>query len=85
VDIKAFNKKRIILAIASTPGLFCLITYPWRLHVFGEYQSKVLAACIALAYLVWVISGPTVEEVQEAHDQMIKADREAYEADNDYK
>jgi hypothetical protein len=85
VDIKAFNKKRIILAIASAPMWFCLISYPWRLHVFGEYQSKVLAACVALTYLVWVISGPTVQEVQEAHDQRIKTDREAYEAHEDNK
>ena len=85
MDIKSFNKKRIILAIASAPMFFCLVTYPWRLHVFGEYQSKVLAACIALAFLVWGISGPTVEEVQERYGQLIKADRDAYEADKDSK
>ena len=73
----SFNRKRIILAMASAPMWFCLITYPWRLHVFGEYQSRVLVGCIALAYLVWGISGPTVEEAQERHDQLIKADKDA--------
>jgi len=57
----------------------------WRLHVFSDYQNKVLTASMLLALLVWEFSGPTLEEVQEYHDQMIKADREAYEADQDDK
>jgi hypothetical protein len=85
MDIKAFNKKRIILAIASAPALFFLITYPWRLHVFGHYQYIVLIVCFALASLVLHFNGPTLEEVREYHDQRIKADRDAYEADNDDK
>jgi hypothetical protein len=79
VDIKAFNRKRIILGLACAPGFFCLITYPFRLHVFGEYQIKIMVASFALGFLVMVFNGPTVEETQEYHDQMIKneADKDA--------
>jgi hypothetical protein len=83
VDIKAFNRKRIILGVATAPTWFCLITYPWRLHVFAQYQNKVLIACVAFASLVMYFNGPTLDEIQEYHDKMIKADREAYEADQD--
>jgi hypothetical protein len=85
VDVKTFNRKRIILGIDFAPAFFCLITYPWRVHVFGEYQYKVMLVCFVLAGLFMHLKGPTVEEVQEYHDQRIKADREAYEAENDEK
>ena len=85
MDIKAFNRQRIILAIAFAPAFFCLITYPWRVHVFGQYQYKALIVCSVLAGLVMHFNGPTLEEVREYHDQRIKADREAHEADDDGK
>ena len=81
MDVKAFNRKRIILGIAFAPAFFCLITYPWRVHVFGEYQYKVMLTCFVLAALVMHLYGPTLDEVREYHDQRIKADREAYEAE----
>jgi hypothetical protein len=85
MDIKAFNKKRVILAIAFAPAFFCLITYPWHLHVIAQYQNEVLVACVAFASLVMYFNVPSLEEVQDYHDKMIKADREAYEADQDAK
>ena len=61
----------MILAMGSASVLFCLITYPWRVHMFGECQNKVLAAGIALAFLVWGISGPSVEEVHSQHGKLV--------------
>jgi hypothetical protein len=79
VDIKAFNRKRIILAVACAPGFFCAISYPFRQHLFGQYQVKVMVASFALAFLIMCFNGPTLEETQEYHDQMIKneADKDA--------
>lgn len=82
MDVKAFNKKRIILAMAFAPAFFFLITYPLRLHVFGQYQYKVLIGCFVLAALVMLFNGPTLEEVREYRDQRIKEDQEAYKSDN---
>jgi hypothetical protein len=65
VDVKTFNRKRIILGIAFAPA--------------------VMLVCFVLAGIFMHLKGPTVEEVQEYHDQRIKADREAYEAENDEK
>ena len=83
MNVKAFNRKRFLLAISFAPAFFCLITYPWRFHVFGEYQYKVMLVCFVLAGLVMHFNGPTLDEVREYHDQKIKADREANEADID--
>lgn len=44
-----------------------------------------MLVCFVLAGIFMHLKGPTVEEVQEYHDQRIKADREAYEAENDEK
>jgi hypothetical protein len=83
VDIKAFNRKRIILAVVSAPFFFFLITYPFRLPLFDPHRKAILFASLVLALLVLYFNGSTLEQVREYHDQKIKADREAYEADKD--
>jgi hypothetical protein len=79
VDIKSFNINRIILGLAWAPGFFCAISHPFRQYLFGQYQVTVMVASFALAILVMCCTGPTMEEIQEYHDQMIKneADKDA--------
>jgi hypothetical protein len=81
MDIKSFNRKRIILAVASAPFFFCLVNYFFRFNVFGRYQKTALFGSLVLGLLVLYLNGPTLEEVQEHHDDMLKADKDAYEAD----
>jgi hypothetical protein len=57
------------------------MTYALRLHVFGQYQYKVLIGCFVLGVLVMHFNGPTFQDVPEYRDQRIKADQESFESD----
>jgi hypothetical protein len=74
MDIKAFNRKRMILGIACAPAMVCALTYPWRAHVFGQYQNIVLVVSISVGFFVMYFNGPTLDEVQEYREKMMKDD-----------
>jgi hypothetical protein len=61
----SFNRKRLIVGIASLIPVFCVANSLFDLHIFGRFDKKVLTASFVFIALILHYFGPTLREVQE--------------------
>jgi hypothetical protein len=61
----SFTGKRVLVGIVSLLPLFCVVNYFLDLHIFGQYDKKVLVASFIVAAIIANYFGPTFREVRE--------------------
>jgi hypothetical protein len=65
LDVRTFNRKRVISGIASIPIVGCVVNSLFELHWFAPYDRPVGSAITLLGGIVIYLFGPSLSELRE--------------------